>query len=132
MLSGKIMMAEPRILYIEDRIDNRTLVKRVLMAEDFTVYEASNATDGIQLALQHVPDVILMDINMPGFDGYAATAQLRTYPVLSEVPIVALTANVMDGDREKTLDAGCDGYIPKPIDIDRFPEEVRKWAKRRR
>jgi two-component system cell cycle response regulator DivK len=113
-----------RILYIEDRNDNRMLVKRVLMAEGMEVIEAGDAHEGINLAVEHKPDLILMDISMPGMDGYAATNEIRQLPELDAVPIVALTANVMKGDREKSLEAGCDGYIPKPIDIDRFPGEI--------
>jgi two-component system cell cycle response regulator DivK len=113
-----------RVLYIEDRPDNRGLVRRVLMAEGIEVLEAANADDGISLAVQHLPDLILMDINMPGKDGLTATQELRANPALAHIPIIALTANVMKGDRERTLEAGCDGYIPKPIDVDRFPAEV--------
>ncbi|HRE48376.1 MAG TPA: response regulator [Aggregatilineales bacterium] len=122
----------PRVLYIEDRPDNRSLVKRVLMAEDIDMLEATNAPDGIALALREMPDLILMDINMPGMDGYTATAEIRSYEELTEIPIVALTANVMKGDREKSLDAGCDGYIPKPIDVDRFPGEILNYIRKGR
>jgi len=113
-----------RVLYIEDRPDNRGLVRRVLMAEGIEVLEAATADDGISLAIQHLPDLILMDINMPGKDGLTATQELRANPALAHIPIIALTANVMKGDRERTLEAGCDGYIPKPIDVDKFPAEV--------
>jgi two-component system cell cycle response regulator DivK len=113
-----------RVLYIEDRPDNRGLVRRVLMAEGIEVLEAATADDGISLAIQHLPDLILMDINMPGKDGLTATQELRANPALEHIPIIALTANVMKGDRERTLEAGCDGYIPKPIDVDKFPAEV--------
>jgi two-component system cell cycle response regulator DivK len=130
-MNGPVSPA-PRVLYIEDRFDNRLLVKRVLMAEGMEVLEADNARDGIHLAKAHVPDLILMDISMPGLDGYEATTTLRQCPELARVPIVALTANVMKGDREKSLEAGCDGYIPKPIDIDRFPGEIRNYIKKGR
>lgn len=121
-----------RILYIEDRNDNRLLVKRVLMAEGMEVIEAGDAHEGINLAVEHKPDLILMDISMPGMDGYAATNEIRRLPELDAVPIVALTANVMKGDREKSLEAGCDGYIPKPIDIDRFPGEILSFIQKGR
>lgn len=120
-------MSTKKVLYIEDRVDNRSLVRRVLMAEGIEVLEATNADDGIRLAIQHLPDLILMDINMPGKDGFTATAELRQHTALAHVPIVALTANVMKGDREKTLEAGCDGYISKPIDVDRFPTDVMSY-----
>src|SRR5688572_30079792 len=114
-------MPAARILYIEDKVDNRMLVKRVLMFEDIEVVEAADADTGIALAVRERPDLILMDINMPGKDGYTATNDIRKFPELNHIPIIALTANVMKGDKEKSINAGCDGYIPKPIDVDRFP-----------
>lgn len=125
-------MPAARVLYIEDKVDNRMLVKRVLMFEDIEVLEAADADAGIQLAQQEHPDLILMDINMPGKDGYTATNDIRQIHELDSVPIIALTANVMKGDKEKSLDAGCDGYIPKPIDVDRFPIEVMNFIKKGR
>jgi two-component system cell cycle response regulator DivK len=116
----------PKVLYIDDNDDNRMLVRRILLASDFDFDfdEASNATDGIEAARTNPPDIILMDISMPDMDGLTATAYLRDIPQLDRVPIIALTANAMQGDREKTLEAGCDGYIAKPIDVDRLPDEV--------
>jgi two-component system, cell cycle response regulator DivK len=121
----------PRILYIEDNADNRMLVRRILLASDydFEVVEADNAIRGIQLAEQNPPDLILMDLSMPEMDGLTATKRIRGIAVLDKVPVVALTANAMQGDREKTLSAGCDGYISKPIDVDRFPNEVMSFIK---
>lgn len=116
-----------RVLYIEDNPDNRLLVKRVLVAEGYEVDVASNAADGLKLAESGKPNLILVDINMPDVDGYTVTAQLRKMDHLGRVPIVALTANVMKGDREKTLAAGCDGYIQKPIDIDQFPKQLARY-----
>lgn len=121
-----------RVLYIEDKVDNRQLVKRVLMAEDIDVIEASSADEGINLALSERPDLILMDINMPGKDGFTATGDIRQLSQLDHVPIIALTANVMKGDKERTINAGCDGYIPKPIDVDRFPVEIMNYIRRGR
>jgi two-component system, cell cycle response regulator DivK len=121
-----------KVLYIEDKTDNRMLVRRVLMAEDIDVLEAENAEQGISLAQQEMPDLILMDINMPGKDGYTATSNMRQMRMLDHIPIVALTANVMKGDKERSLDAGCDGYIPKPIDVDRFPYEVMNFIRKGR
>src|SRR6266404_3003881 len=122
----------PKVLYIEDKNDNRMLVRRVLMAEDIDVIEAESADIGITLAQREMPDLILMDINMPGKDGYTATNDIRQLPELDHIPIVALTANVMKGDKERSLDAGCDGYIPKPIDVDRFPIEVMNFIRKGR
>jgi two-component system cell cycle response regulator DivK len=113
-----------RILYIEDNPDNRMLVKRVLEAEGYQLLEAANAQDGLQQVLAQAPDLILMDINLPEIDGYTTTARIKATPGLAGVKIVAVTANVMKGDREKTLAAGCDGYITKPIDVDLLPGQI--------
>ena len=122
-------MQAPTVLYIEDNDDNRTLVKRILMAEDIEVLEASDGAAGYGLAVQRRPDLILMDINLPEVDGYEWTARLKSAPELVGVPIVALTANVMKGDREKSIAAGCDGYIQKPVDVDRLPGQVKNFLK---
>jgi CheY-like chemotaxis protein len=112
------------ILYVEDNQDNRVLVRRVLEAEGYRVLEAPDGPTGIELARTRHPALILMDINLPEVDGFEVTARLKAMPDLRGVPIVALTANVMKGDREKTLEAGCSGYIQKPIDIDLLPEQI--------
>jgi len=119
----------PRILYIEDNRDNRNLVRRVLQAEGITVIEAESAEQGLALAEVQAPDLILMDVNMPGMDGLSATKLLRQNEHLRRIPVVALTAKAMKGDRENALKAGCDGYIQKPIDVDRFPTEVLRYLK---
>ena len=119
-----------RILYIEDTFENRILIRRILQAEGFTVIEAENATTALEVLKEETPDLILMDINMPDIDGYTLTAQLRTIPRLSNIPIIALTANVMRGDRERTLAAGCDGYIQKPIDVDTLPHQIEHYLNR--
>ncbi len=123
-----------KVLYIDDNNDNRMLVQRVLMASDyeFEFAGADNARRGIELAEMDPPDIILMDISMPDMDGLTATARLRSMPGLQHVPIVALTANAMQGDKERTLQAGCDGYIRKPVDVDKLPEEVMYYIGSRR
>ena len=120
-------MDGPVVLYIEDNADNRMLVRRVLMAEDFVVVDCPDGQTGLAWAAEHTPTLILMDINLPEIDGYAVTAKLRDLPHLVRVPIIALTANVMKGDREKTLAAGCDGYIQKPIDVDLLPRQILRF-----
>ncbi len=122
-----VMTEKLRILYIEDNPDNSMLVQRVLMAEGYDVIAARNAQEGLELATSRKPDVVLVDINLPEVDGYTVTAQLRGMPHLARAPIIAITANVMKGDREKTLAAGCDGYIQKPIDIDHFPKQLARF-----
>lgn len=123
----------PRVLYIEDNGDNRMLVRRILMASDgdFIIQEAESAPKGIEIALKQAPDLILMDLSMPDMDGLTATRFIRTIPELCEIPIVALTANAMDSDRDRSLEAGCDGYIKKPIDVDKFPEELLNFLRSR-
>lgn len=116
-----------RILYIEDNDDNRLLVQRILRAEGFVYEEATNANDGIRMAVENPPDLILMDINMPYFSGLEATQYLRELPELDSTPIVALTANAMRHELEQTIEAGCDGYIIKPIDIDAFVDQIRQY-----
>ena len=117
-------MTKGRILYIEDNLESRILIRRVLEAEGYTVIEAENGLEGLNLAVTESPDLILMDINLPDIDGYECTARLREINSFRHVPIVALTANALSGDREKALDAGCDDYISKPVDIDRLPAQI--------
>jgi len=115
------------ILCIEDSPDNRMLVRRVLEAEGYLFVEASDAGKALELIAIHTPDLILMDINMPDIDGYALTARLRSMPRMKYVPILALTANVMKGDRERSLAAGCDAYIEKPFDVDKLPIQISQF-----
>ncbi len=125
-------MTVARVLCIEDNHANSLLIRRVLVVEDVEVILADNADDGISLAQQERPNLILMDVNMPGKDGYAATRDIRQLPELDRIPIIALTANAMQGDKERSLDAGCDGYISKPIDVDKFPTQVMNFIKKGR
>ncbi len=117
-------MPGEKILYIEDDFRNRLLVQRILTAYGYNVVEAETGKEGMRLAQEVDPDLILMDINLPEMDGYEATALLKKVDALADVPIIAMTANVMKGDREKTLEAGCDGYIQKPIDVDQLPDQI--------
>lgn len=124
------MNENTKILYIEDTFENRMLIKRILQAEGYIVLEAENAHHAMEVIAQDTPDLILMDINMPDIDGYTLTTQLRTMPKLKSTPILALTANVMRGDRERSLAAGCDGYIQKPIDVDSFSDLIARYLAR--
>lgn len=119
------------ILYVEDNPDNRMLVRRILLSEDYGLIEAQNAAQALDVLKDSHPDLILMDINMPDMDGYTLTSRIKTMPGFERVPIIALTANVMRGDKEKTLEAGCDGYIQKPLDIDQLLREVERFLLRR-
>jgi len=118
------------ILYVEDNPDNRMLVRRILLSEDYSLLEATNASEALEVLKTNKPDLILMDINMPDVDGYTLTAQIKKIPGFERVPILALTANVMRGDKEKVLEAGCDGYIQKPLDFDELLKEVERFLTR--
>jgi two-component system cell cycle response regulator DivK len=120
------------ILYVEDNPENRLLVRRVLVSEGYDVVEAANARDALERIRESAPSLILMDINMPDIDGYTLTTKLRAIPELIQVPIIALTANVMKGDRERSLQAGCDGYMQKPIDIDTLTSQIEKYLTAKR
>ena len=119
------------ILYVEDNPDNRMLVRRILLSQDYSLLEAKDGSDALKVLKTERPDLILMDINMPDMDGYTLTAQIKSMPGFERIPILALTANVMRGDKEKTLEAGCDGYIQKPLDIDQLIREVERFLLRR-
>ncbi|MGQ9627865.1 MAG: hybrid sensor histidine kinase/response regulator [Anaerolineae bacterium] len=116
-----------KVLYIEDNFSNRMLVRRILEAEGYIVLEAEDGLSGIKIAQEERPDLILMDINIPGMDGYETTTKIKNIPELKSIPIVALTAKVMGGDREMALIAGCDGYIQKPIDVERLPRQIEEF-----
>jgi len=118
------------ILYVEDNVDNRVLIRRVLEAEGYKMVEASTADEAFRQIKDHDPDLILMDINMPDMDGYTLTAKIKALPNSANIPIIAVTANVMRGDRERSLKAGCDGYIQKPIDIDILTQQIERYIQR--
>lgn len=122
------MQSNATVLYIEDDPVNMALVKKLLRNEGFIMLEAGNGWAGLAMVEQHKPDLILMDMNMPDLDGYQATRRIRRHPELRTIPVVALTANAMDGDRQRSLEAGCDGHITKPININTFAEEIRDYV----
>jgi two-component system cell cycle response regulator DivK len=119
------------ILYVEDNAENRLLIRRILNAEGHDVIEADSAAAALQVLQDHKPNLILMDINMPDIDGYTLTARLKAQPGLNDIPIIAMTANALKGDRERSLEAGCDGYIQKPIDVDTLTEEILRFLQAR-
>jgi signal transduction histidine kinase/DNA-binding response OmpR family regulator len=116
-----------KILYIEDNAENRMLVRAILEAEGYTIVDAEDGLSGVEAAVREEPALILLDVNLPGIDGYEVVAVLKSFPVLANTPVVALTAYAMEGDRQRTLVAGCDGYIQKPIDVDAFPRQVEEF-----
>jgi signal transduction histidine kinase len=126
------MSDKRRIIYVEDDAPSRLLVTQVLDMAGYEVVQADDGMEGIRLAQELMPDLILMDINMPGLDGYAAATKIKSMPGLAETPIIAVTANVVEGDRERALTAGCDGYLPKPIDVDTLPDQISEFLLGRR
>lgn len=118
------------ILYVEDNADNRNLIRRVLGAEGYSVIEAPSANIAFEKLEAGGIDIILMDINMPDIDGYTLTAKIKAVEKFKKIPIIAVTANVMRGDRERSLEAGCDGYIQKPIDIDTLAQQIERFTTR--
>ncbi len=118
------------ILVVEDNLVNLELVTDLLEVGGFSVLPARTAEEGIRLARQCLPSLVLMDISLPGMDGLAATRLLKADPVTAGLPVVALTAHAMRGDAARASAAGCDGYITKPIDTRSFVETVARFRLR--
>src|SRR3989454_346778 len=116
-----------KVLYIEDNRENRMLVRAVLEAAGYLIVEAEDGLAGIEAAIREEPALILLDINLPGVDGYEIVAILKSFPNLASTPVIAVTAYAMQGDRQRTLVAGCDGYLQKPINVDAFPRQVAEF-----
>ena len=109
-------MSLKRVLVVEDNERNRKVVRIVLNAQGYEVLEATNADEALEILRADTPDLILMDIGLPGMSGDELTRQIKAAPEWAHLPIIALTAHAMKGEREQFLDAGCDDYISKPID----------------
>ena len=121
-------MAGERVLIVEDNEKNMKLVRDILQAVGYTPIEASSGEEAIALATDEVPALVLMDIQLPDLDGAAALQRLRADERTARVPVLALTAQAMQGDRERFLAAGFDGYLSKPIDVDELIETVRRYC----
>jgi two-component system cell cycle response regulator DivK len=117
------------ILIVEDNDKNLKLARDVLRHRGFRTLEAMTAADGIALAVEHGPDLVLMDIRLPDADGVSALHRLRTEPSTRAIPVVAFTASVMEADRQRLSAAGFDGYLAKPIDVKTFPDEVQGYCR---
>ncbi len=122
-------MSNRTILVIEDNALNMKLVKSLLKIGNYTVLEAEDAETGIRVAREQKPDLILMDIQLPGMDGLTATRILKEDEAVNGIPIIALTSHAMDGDEQKALNAGCGGYISKPIDTRAFLQSIENCFK---
>ena len=118
------MSEGPRILVVDDSEANRLLASTVLERDGYRISVAGSATEVLERLAEQIPDLILMDVRLPGQDGLSLTRQLKADPATSSIPVVALTANVVGGYLEECLEAGCSGYISKPIDIKTFGELV--------
>src|SRR3989304_7956460 len=108
---------KPRVLVVEDNAMNKVLVKEILIMHGYVVIEACTGKEAVETALREKPDIVLMDINLPEMDGVAATKLIKGSETLKHVPVVALTASAMRGDREKIMAEGFDGYVPKPQQV---------------
>ena len=116
-----------RILVIEDTEDNRQIIRDLLTSFDYELIEAVDGAEGVAMAQTHIPDLILMDIQLPVIDGYEATRRIRAIPELAQVPIIAVTSYAFSGDEAKTREAGCDGYIAKPFSPRQLLAKVREF-----
>ena len=115
------------ILIVEDNEKNMKLVRDVLQVKGYATIEAGTAEDGIRLATERKPDLVLMDIQLPGMNGIEALGVLRADPATAKIPVIAVTASVMQQDRKLITEAGFDAYIGKPINLKEFLVTVRKW-----
>ena len=117
-------MGKPRVLIVEDNVDNFELVRFLLERAGYEVLSAANGLEGLDAAKRERPDLILMDLSMPEMDGWNATSHLKADEETRSIPVLALTAHTLPGDRKRAIDAGCDGYISKPINVASFDKLV--------
>src|SRR5580693_344921 len=115
-----------RVLHIEDDPRNRLLVRKLLAADGHEVIDAADGLEGVRLAIAQRPDLVLVDLNIPGLDGYEVTLRLRGEAALRGVPIIAITA---EGDKETSFAVGCDGFVQKPIDARQFAAQVANYIR---
>jgi CheY-like chemotaxis protein len=113
-----------KILYVEDNDDNVYMLKNRLTRAGFTVIVATDGAQGVAMAASERPDLILMDLTLPKVDGEEATRRIKADPAIQHIPVIALTANAMSGDREKALAAGCDDFDTKPVEMPRLLEKI--------
>ena len=125
-------MAAERVLIVEDNEKSMKLVRELLSAKGYSTLEATNGEQAVALAVEHLPDLVLMDVRLPDLDGVEALRRLRTDERTSAIPVLAVTAQAMAGDKERFLAAGFDGYVPKPVDIAELVRTVHEHCKRAR
>jgi two-component system cell cycle response regulator DivK len=118
-----------RILVIEDQEDNRQIMRDLLTSAGYEMIEAVDGEQGVALAAEHKPDLILMDIQLPVLDGYEATRRIKAQPALAAIPIIAVTSYALSGDDQKAFAAGCDGYVTKPFSPRQLLAKIREHLK---
>ena len=116
------------ILVVEDQEDNRIIMRDLLMSADYEVIEAVTGDEGVSAAKAHRPDLILMDIQLPGIDGYEATRRIKENPDLKKIPIIVVTSYALSGDDVKAFEAGCDAYIAKPFSTRELLAKIREFV----
>jgi len=116
-----------RVLVVEDEEDNRRIVRDLLTSVGYEIIEAVTGEEGVKAAETQLPDLILMDIQLPGIDGYEATRRIRANPALHQVPIIAVTSYALSGDDVKAFEAGCDGYVSKPFSPRALLAKIREY-----
>jgi two-component system cell cycle response regulator DivK len=124
-------MSKGRILVVEDNMDTYELVHFVLEKNGFETFLAVNGREGVNAAFKQKPDLIVMDMSMPDMDGWTATGLIKKDEQTKSIPLLALTAHALPGDRQRAMDAGCDEYITKPMDLDDLVEAINYWVKKR-
>ena len=117
-------MSLTRVLLVEDNTDNFELVRFLLERAGYKVLEAHDGQKGMDIARQELPDLILMDLSLPGVDGWTAAHELKADPKTASIPLLALTAHTLPGDRSRALKSGFNGFISKPIDVQNFNEDI--------
>ena len=122
-------MSGKRVLVIEDHEDNRRIMRDLLTSAGYKITEAATGEDGVRLAAAEPPDLILMDIDLPGIDGYEATRRVKDHPALRSVPVVAVTSYALSGDDAKAFAAGCDAYVAKPFSPRALLAKVRELVR---
>ncbi len=121
-----------KILIVEDNDDSRELAVKVLKNKGFATVEAADGEAAVETAISETPDLILLDISIPKMDGYEVAKKLKAMEKFADIPIVALTAHAMKGDREKVIGSGFEGYISKPINVREFPDQVKSYLRGKR
>jgi two-component system cell cycle response regulator DivK len=126
----EVKMGLPKkILIVDDNQDSRELVVKILKNKGYRMIEAIDGEEALEKAIAEKPDLILMDISIPKINGYEVTRRLKSQADFKDTPVIALTAHAMKGDREKAIEAGCDGYISKPINVHEFPDQIKSYMK---